>query len=150
MSTRRVIAVVTAAGCLGAAGLGEGPAVASTSGTLVSPETRICGQIKHGPLASGMFPLTGKTLNGTSWTVFSDGLPCSLVMAKTPSLLKQWAKAKPASELHPGLPGYICTRDTKGSVIGRCIKAGSNKSFEFWMTGPYALAQLKALKVIGH
>jgi len=125
-----------------------GQAAATTAKMQVSPQTLICGQVKHGPSATGPFPLTQKILKGTTWTVFSDGIPCSFAMAKTPVLLKQWAKAKPAGDLRPGMPGYDCTRDTTG-VIGRCIKTAT-KSFEFWMTGQYTLAQLKALKYIGH
>lgn len=145
-----IVPATVAAVCLAAAAILGGQASSSMASTQISPETRICGQVKHGPLAAGPFPLDQKILKGTTWTVFSDGIPCSFVLAKTPALLKQWAKAKPARDLRPGLPGYICTRDTKGSVIGRCTKTGSNKSFEFWMTGPYTLAQLKALKILGH
>lgn len=119
---------------------------ASARATQLSPETRICGQIKHGPFAKGAFPLDGKIVTGTTWTVFADGgASCSFAMAKTRVLLKQWAKAKPGA-LKPGLTGWICSR--AGSIIGECFKPG--KEIDFWMTGKYTLAQLKAFKVLGH
>ena len=97
-------------------------AFARRAASTVSPETRICGQIKHGPFATGPFPLDQKILKGTTWTVFSDGVPCGFALAKTPALLKQWAKAKSASDLKPGLAGWLCTRDEKPAVIGSCIR----------------------------
>ena len=124
-------------------------ALAHRVASTVSPETRICGQIKHGPYATGPFPLDQKIVKGTTWTVFSDGVPCGFALARTPALLKQWAKARSASDLKPGLAGWICKRDEKPAVIGSCIK-GSKKEFDFWMTGKYTLAQLKAFKFLGH
>ena len=117
----------------------------------LSPDTRICGQLK-GPTASGRWLLTGKTLTGNGWTVFANGIPCSDAMKLTPGLLKQWARAKSANSTSdiPAPKGWLgCVRREKPFAAGSCDKT-VRAGFEFWMTGPYTLAQLKAFKVLGH
>ena len=117
----------------------------------LSPDTRICGQLK-GPTAAGRWVLTGKTITGNTWTVFGSGIPCSDAMRATPGLLKQWAKAKSAmgtTDLQTPKGWLGCVRREKPFAAGSCDKT-VRAGFEFWMTGPYSLAQLKAFKVLGH
>ena len=117
----------------------------------LSPDTHICGQLK-GPTAAGRWPLTGKTIKGNTWTVFANGVSCSDAMRATPGLLRQWAKAKSAMSTTdlPAPKGWLgCVRREKPFAAGSCDKT-FRAGFEFWMSGPYTLAQLKALKVMGH
>lgn len=127
-------------------------AASAAAAPALGPETHICGQVKHGPRVTWTFQLTGATLTGTTWTVFADpGIDCKFALRVTPGLLKQWGKAKPASNLSPGLAGWVCQRSpsTPGSRgIGSCIK--STSGFEFWMTGKLTLAQLRGFKLLGH
>jgi hypothetical protein len=111
---------------------------------------RICGQIKHGPHASYRSLLTGKTLKGTTWTVFSTRIPCSKAKSVAPSVLKWWKTAK--VDAHKTLKGFSCGKANDGrghSGTAGCIptKGGyaALANFELLMTGKYTIGQIKAM-----
>ena len=128
-------------------------AIAGQAASPAQPKTTICGQIKHGPRTTYTSPLTKKKLSGTTWTVFSTGVPCSAAMKAAPKILKWWAKAKiDASDYNAN--GFGCIKESDGH--GRAGSAGCTYSkgpplanIELLMTGSYTVAQLKRLFFIG-
>jgi hypothetical protein len=113
-------------------------------------KTKVCGQIKHGPHASYVSLLFHKKLSGTTWTVFSTGIPCRKTMKVAPAVLKWWKTAKVDS--HKTVKRFTCNKENDGhghSGSSGCIPATTAypalANFELIMTGKYTLAQLRAL-----
>jgi hypothetical protein len=119
--------------------------------------TKVCGQIKNGPYASYWSLVSGIKSKGTTWTVLATGVPCSYALAKTPPLLKQWAKAKLGAPLT--LAGAACIkmidraysgsgRSSGGFMCHRGSGAPTNvfgpNTFAARETNPYSVKQIKA------
>jgi hypothetical protein len=121
-------------------------AIASQPASPATPKTVICGQIKHGPYASYTSLLTHKKLSGTTWTVFSTGVPCAKAMGAAPAILRWWKTAK-VGGYNLKLAGFGCNKesDAHGSsgTIG-CSYFGL-KNIELMMTGSATIAQLKQM-----
>ena len=124
-------------------------AIMSQAVTAAQPKTTICGQIKHGPHATYTFMLTNKKLTGTTWTVFSTGVPCSAAMKAAPAILRWWAKAKIDASNYSA-NGFGCNKESDGR--GSAGSAGCSYSkgpplanIELMMTGSYTIVQLKRL-----
>ena len=127
-------------------------AIAGQAASPAQPKTTICGQIKHGPRATYTFMLTKKKLTGTTWTVFSTGVPCSAAMKATPAILRWWKKSKIGAIYNAN--GFGCNKESDGR--GSAGSAGCSYSkgpplanIELMMTGSYTVAQLKRLFFIG-
>ena len=123
-------------------------AAVATQSASAAAKTRICGQVKHGPYAAYTQPVNGKKLKGTTWTVFSTGVPCSVAMKAAPKILKWWAKAKVgASNYNAG--GFGCNKESDGhgsaGTAGCSYAKGSLANIELMMTGSYTIGQLKQL-----
>jgi hypothetical protein len=121
------------------------PAMAATT----TAKTKICGQVKHGPHAAYTTLVTHKQLSGTTWTVFSTGVPCSLATKTTPAILRWWAKAK-VGAYDFSLNGFSCNKEDDGHGKSGTIGCSYSKgpplaNIELMMTGPYSIAQLKQL-----
>ena len=153
--TRMRIAVT---GWVLAAVLGGSLVGLAAASTQLDAKGRICGQIKHGPSFSWPFPLNGKTLKGTTWSVFTDpGADCGAAMKLTSKLLKQWPKVKPGKADLAAGPAWRCQRIfTQGTPVGtgECWNVSKKPfplgpHFEFWMTGNLTVAQLKSYVVFG-
>ena len=116
----------------------------------LKPKTKICGQIKHGPYASYRSLLSGKTIKGTTWTVFSTGIPCKTTMKVAPAVLKWWKTAK--VDGHKTVKGFLCGKENDGkghSGTTGCVPTKSGypalSNFELIMTGKYTLAQIRSI-----
>ncbi len=114
---------------------------------------KACSQIKNGPYAAYTSAL-GHHLKGRTWTVFANGgVPCSVATKLAPTVLTWWAANKGGGALI--LPGWSCSRDRDRAYSGNgyssggagCVtsKYGANGNISIRMTGPYTLAQLRAL-----
>jgi len=140
MRTSLLAIALTAA--LGAA---AAPALAAPA----AGKTKICGQVKHGPKAAYAFPLTHKTLSGTTWTVFSTGVPCPVATKTTPAILRWWAKAKVGAYDFEA-NGLSCNKEDDGhgksGTIGCSYAKGPPlANIELIMTGSNSVAQLKQM-----
>jgi hypothetical protein len=118
-----------------------------------STKTIACGQLK-GPHASWMLPAPvasalhiGRTLSGTTWTVFATGAPCAMAMKYGPQLLTYWtAHHKDFKPLDlPG--GWVCSADHDLGVSGSggigCVGTSAN-TIQLNMYGDHSLAELSA------
>lgn len=135
------------------AGASAGASAASTATGL-----RICGQIKNGPHASFWSHVSGlRFKDGTTWTVGANRVGCGAAMNGTRTLFKQWQQAKPGARL--SLKGYACIKMIDSSYDGKGMSSGGGlchvgktlassifapDTFNFRMTGPYTIAQVKA------
>jgi hypothetical protein len=142
----RLTTVVLAAAAIG----GLAGQAAGQPATPRALKTKLCGQIKHGPYASYTSLLFRKKLTGTTWTVFSTGIPCSKTMSVAPAVLRWWKTAK--VDAHATVKGFTCSKENDGkrhSGTSGCIPAGNGypalANFELIMTGKYTLAQIRAL-----
>jgi hypothetical protein len=121
---------------------------ATASAAPSTAKTKICSQVKHGPHAAYTTLVTHKKLSGTTWTVFSTGVPCSLATKTTPAILRWWAKAKVGAS-NFNLNGFSCNKEDDGhgqsGTIGCAYSKGPLANIELMMTGPYSIAQLKQL-----
>jgi hypothetical protein len=130
--------------------------VAAAARSAAPPNTRICGQVS-GPHASYRSAVSGLKSQGTTWTVIATGVSCDVAKAKSPGLLKQWAKAKLGGRLT--LPGYTCLKMTDGAYSGSGTSSGGflchrgstpatsvfgQGTFTARETAPYTVAQIKA------
>src|SRR5262249_24955202 len=148
-TTFAVVLVVGAAVALGTSARAEI--------TVAPPNTRVCGQIQHGPHASYLSVVSGIRSNGTTWTVIATGVPCGYAMSKTPGLLKLGAKAALGARI--ALSGYTCLKMTDRSYSGSGTSSGGflchrgstpaltifgPATFTARETAPYSVAQIKA------
>jgi hypothetical protein len=89
----------------------------------------------------------GRTLTGTTWTVFATGAPCATAMKYGPQLLSFWtAHHKDFKPLHlPG--GWMCSADHDQGVSGSggvgCVDTSAD-TIQLNMYGNHSLAQLAA------
>ena len=118
--------------------------------------TRICGQLAHGPHASYLSSVSGIKSTGTTWTVIATGVSCKYALAKTPALLKLWAKAKLGAPLT--LAGATCLKMIDSAYSGSGQSSGGflchvgpgpptsvfgPSTFTVRETNPYSIAQIK-------
>src|SRR5262245_9186193 len=89
-----------------------GGVAGTAAGAPAAPKTKICGQVKHGPHASYSSLLTHKKLAGTTWTVFSTGIPCTKAKSVAPAVLRWWKTAKVDS--HTTVKGFLCEKENDG------------------------------------
>ena|SRR5438067_801499 len=119
-------------------------AVASHAAAPATAKTTICGQ-KTGPHATYTLMVNNKKLSGTTWTVFSTGVPCAAAMKAAPKILAWWPKAKIDAVLNTS--GFGCSKESDGhgssGSIG-CHYSGL-KNIELMMTASYTTSDLKRL-----
>ena len=149
---RAAIILILVAGAL------AGATVQAIAAPAAAPaNTRICGQITHGPHARYWSVVSGIKSDGTTWTVIATGVPCQYAMAKSPGLLMQWAKARIGAALK--LAGATCLKMTDKAYSGQGTSSGGflchkgtgpptsvfgPATFAARETNPYTVAQIKA------
>ncbi len=141
MRTKLALGLALTVVALGAASQAEAAQAAT-------PNTSICGQVKHGPHATYTSLLTGKKLSGNTWTVFATGVQCSAAMKAARPILKWWAKVK--IESHATVAGFTCSKESDGrgsAGSAGClpVKGKPLANIELIMTGSMTMAQLKTL-----
>lgn len=139
------------------AALSAGVAVAGVARAAAPANTRICGQLTHGPHASYLSHVSGIKSTGTTWTVIATGVSCTYATSKTPALLEQWAKAKLGAPLV--LAGATCLKMIDSAYSGSGQSSGGflchvgsgpptsifgPSTFTARETNPYSVAQIKA------
>ena len=129
-------------------------ATAANPASPAKPKTVVCGQIKAGPHVTYTTLVSHQKLSGSTWTVFATGVPCAKALSTAPSILRGWAKTAIGHVLFAG-SGFTCTKESDGhgsAGSSGCAYNGPDHgldNIELIMTGPYGVAQLKALYGIG-
>ena|SRR5712691_5869938 len=123
-------------------------AIAAQAGSGASLKTALCGQVKKGPHASYTSLLTGRKLNGNTWTVFATGVPCTAAMRAAPAILRWWAKAK--VDAHGTVAGFTCNKEADrhgSSGMTGCLPLHGKPlaNIELIMTASATIAQIKQL-----
>jgi hypothetical protein len=142
---------------LASAVLAAASSQAAAASTAAPGNTRICGQVEHGPHAKYLSAVSGIKSDGTTWTVIATGVPCRTALAKAPGLLEQWAKAKLGARL--SLTGYTCLKMIDSAYSGPGQSSGGflchkgsgapttvfgPKTLTVRGTDPYTIPQIKA------